>query len=119
MAEAQETVLARFERAFPVRECWHGPKQGYGAGDNLNEYMRFQYAPGASIYFLLPSSVNHAHIVPRSVRNFRPRAEELQQCLDENEVPKGCPKQDRDSSSRQYIIRPEHADAIIEILRNA
>ena len=111
-AQKEVLIWKRFECAFPESKYWHGPKRGYGAGDNGNRYMRLQYASGASIYF--PLSVNHAHIVPRSVRNFRPRAEELQRCLDENKVPKGCRKQDSD----QYVIGLEHADAIIEILRN-
>ena len=65
-AQKEVLIWKRFECAFPESKYWHGPKRGYGAGDNGNRYMRLQYASGASIYF--PLSVNHAHIVPRSVR---------------------------------------------------
>ena len=108
LATAQETVLARFRRAFPESERWFGPKQGYGSGDDANSYERFQFREyGSSIYF--PHGEDHAHIVPRSVRRFRPVSELLQQCLDENRVPLGC--------EDQYVVRPQHADAIIAVLR--
>ena len=114
MTIAQDTVLARFRRAFPESERWFGPKQGFGNGDNGNRYMRLEYANRASIYF--PLGVDHAHMVSRSVINFRPRAEALQQCLEENEVPRGCAKSNADSSSHQYVIGSQHANAIIAAL---
>lgn len=112
----QNTVLARFRLAFPESARWYGPKQGFGHGDNGNLYMRLEYAKRGSIYF--PIGVNHAHIVPSWVKNFRPRAEGLQQCLEENGVPLGCGNANRDRSSLQYIIESQHADAIIAVLLN-
>ncbi len=117
MTTAQRTVLARFKRAFPESEGWrwNEAKVAFTGGqDHWGPYARLEYARRASIYF--PLTVNHAHIVPRSVRNFRPRAEELQQSLDDNGVPIGpewC-----NTPDGEYIIGPEHADAIIEALRN-
>ena len=119
MTAAHRTVLARFVSAFPSsggRGRWHAARGADPEGqDYWGPYIRFNYVRGASIFF--PLTVDHAHIVPAYVQNFRPRVEDLQQCLDDNGVPIGpecC-----NAPVGEYVIGPEHADAIIEILRNA
>ena len=102
--------MARFRRAFPASEgwCWNDrPKQGYGPGDNSSLYERFQFEGyGSSVYF--PLEADHAHLVPKAVRRFGPAAESLQRCLDEHDVPLGC--------ENQYVIGPQHVDAVIAAL---
>ena len=119
MTAAHRTVLARFRRGFRASEGWRWNEargSRIGGEDYWGPYTRLQYASRASIYF--PLTVDHAHIVPGTVRNFRPRAEELQQCLDDNQVPIGPELCNSQQPQGEYVIGPEHADAVIEVLRN-
>ena len=116
MTTARLTVLERFLRAFITtdeRYEWV-VRSGLNGLDYWGSYVRFQYARWGSIYF--PLTVNHAHITTGGVQYFHPRVEDLQQCLDDNGVPIGpecC-----NAPDGEYVIGPEHADAVIAVLRN-
>ncbi len=117
----EQRVFQRFRQAFPVGEGWwrwnDRRKKGRGAGDCANWYERFVYVgrEGPSIYF--PIGEDHAHITQSAVRSFGTRAEALQHCLNEVGVPLGCEGVEGDPSTAQWVVHPQHADAIIEVLR--
>ena len=108
MAEAQETVLARFRRAFPASEGWDR-QEGIGETGPFGPCEKWWYRPQthqATVYFRDEERGNVARIAGQASRF--PSA--LREYLRDN-VP-------RDEDGRDYRITAEHADAVIEILRN-
>ena len=119
MEMVHRTVLARFRRAFPEGEGvgrWNEARGAHTGGEDYwGPSTSFRYAGrGTTIYF--PHTVDHAHLPTHyPMRCFGQRAEALQQCLSDNGVPIGpawC-----NSPVGEYVIGPEHPDAIIEVLR--
>ena len=109
MAEAQGTVLARFRRAFPESKGWEWSRQeGLGGTGRFGPCRKLQYRSRATLYFRDEERGNVARVAGQASRFPHAMREYLA-----NNVPHV-----EENKHWDYCIGPEHADAIIEVLRN-
>ena len=106
---AQETVLERFQNAFPESEGWRWSRQeGFGETGRFGSCRKLQYRSRATLYFRDEERGNVARVAGKA--SFFPPA--MREYL-ANNVPHV-----QENKHWDYCISPEHADAIIEVLRN-